>query len=239
MSKQQVITGKVTNNIAVLLKSVNDATALNQPLYAINWFSTKIEWMYHFYNFLAYPRVKSVGGKVFFKGKLYQTLYGKQEDARELLLIVNYPSGNHFKNLMMDTLFKMVSIFRILAVKKFSFGFTQKLFPIDEKTTTDKTKKYAIHHFKTPQLTEDKIRKLKEILEIAQVRLHYAGAINALLYSQETNKEVEQIPCLMNGIFLLESDTEANLKDLVNKESYQNYMKHFDTSFIGLIERSR
>lgn len=239
MSNQQVITGKVTNSIAVLLKSVNDATALDKPLYAINWFSTKTEWMYHFYNFLAYPRVKSMGGKVFFKGKRYQTLHGKKEDARELLLIVNYPSGNNFKNLMMDTLFKMVSIFRILAVKDFSFGFTQKLFPSNQETTTDKTKKYAIHHFRTPQLTEKKVSELQGILETTQVRLHYAGAINALLYSQETNKEVEQIPCLMNGIFLLESDTEANLKDLINKESYQNYMKNFDTSFIGLIERTR
>lgn len=239
MSNQQIITGKVTNNISVLLKSVNDATALDRPLYAINWFSTKTAWMYHFYNFLAYPRVKSIGGKRFFKGKFYQTLHGEEQDSRELLLIVIYPSGNNFKKLMMDTLFKMVSIFRILAVKKFSFGFTQKLFPSNQETTADITKKYAIHHFRTPQLTESKVKELQEILETAQVRLHYAGAINALLYSQETNKEVEQIPCLMNGIFLLESDTEANLKDLVNKESYQNYMKHFDTSFIGLIERSR
>ena len=239
MNKQQIITGKVTNSISVLLKSVNDATALDKPLYAINWFSTKMEWMYHFYNFLAYPRVKSMGGKVFFKGKLYQTLHGEEKDGRELLLIVNYPSGNNFKNLMIDTLFKMVSIFRILAVKKFSFGFTQKLFPSDEKNTTDKTKKYAIHHFRTPQLTEKKVSELQEILETTPIRLHYAGAINALLYSQETNKEAEQIPCLMNGIFLLESDTEANLKDLINKESYQNYRKSFDTSFIGLIERTR
>jgi len=237
--EQQVMKGEVTKNISVLLKSTTEEKALDKPLFAINWFSTKMAWMYHFYNFLALPRVKSVGGRVFFKGKVYESLYGKISDSRELLLIVRYPSGKNFIKLMKDFLFKAVSIFRILSVENFTFGFTKKLFPIDNTTTLDKTKKYAVHHFRTDNLNEKDIVELQQILDDIDVELHYAGLVNAKLYSQEKDKEMEQIPCLMDGILLYRSETLYCLKRLINSDEYQHFMARFENSFIGLVERTR
>ena len=237
--EQQVLKGEVTKNISVLLKSTREEKALNKPLYAINWFSTKVAWMYHFYNFLALPRVKSIGGKVFFKGKIYQSLHGEESDSRNLLLIVRYPSGKKFITLMKDFLFKAVSIFRILSVKDFSFGFTKKLFPFDNKTTLDKTQKYAIHHFKTKNFEEVDIIELQKILDDIDVELHYAGLINAKLYSQEKDKAQEQIPCLMDGILLFRSETLYCINRLFDSKAYQQFMAQFDSSYIGLVKRTK
>ena len=237
--EQQVMKGEVTKNISVLLKSTTEEKILDKPLYAINWFSTKMAWMYHFYNFLALPRVRSVGGIVFFKGKVYESLYGKKTDSRELLLIVRYPSGKNFIKLMKDFLFKAVSIFRILSVENFTFGFTKKMFPIDATTTLDKTKKYAVHHFRTDSFKEKDIVELQQILDDIDIELHYAGLINAKLYSQEKDKAIEQIPCLMDGILLFRSDTIYCINRLINSDAYQKFMAQFDSSFIGLVERTR
>ena len=237
--EQQVMKGEVTKNISVLLKGTTKENALDKPLFAINWFSTKMAWMYHFYNFLALPRVKSMGGRVFFKGEVYESLYGDVSDSRELLLIVRYPSGENFIKLMKDFLFKAVSIFRIFSVENFSFGFTKKIFPKDATTILDKTKKYAVHHFRIKNFKEIDVLKLQKIIEEIDVELHYVGMINAKLYSQERDKAIEQIPCLMDGVLLLRSDTLYGINRLINNKAYRQFMAQLDSSYIGLIKRTR
>ena len=44
-----------------------------------------------------------IGGKAFFKGKITKTILDESKAARELILIVYYPSGNNFKALMIST----------------------------------------------------------------------------------------------------------------------------------------
>jgi len=118
------VRGKFSNNVDVFIRSVHSDANLDESFYAINWFSTKMEWLYHFYNFLAVRSVLKVGGKPFFKAKVTETLVDDNRGRRDLLLIVNYPNGKKFISLMESTYFKMVSIFRILSVKRFTFGLT-------------------------------------------------------------------------------------------------------------------
>jgi len=51
---------EITKSTNVYIKAKTPSVDLNEPLYAINWFSTKLEWMYHLYNFLASKSLKKV-----------------------------------------------------------------------------------------------------------------------------------------------------------------------------------
>ena len=87
------IRGKVTSKVDVLIRANQMDVDLNQSFYAINWFDTRIEWMYHFYNFLASRSVIKVGGRPFFKAKVKEVLLDESQSKRDLLLIVRYPNG--------------------------------------------------------------------------------------------------------------------------------------------------
>jgi len=54
---------EITKSTNVYIKAKTPSVDLNEPLYAINWFSTKLEWMYHLYNFLASKSLKKVFSK--------------------------------------------------------------------------------------------------------------------------------------------------------------------------------
>ena len=73
-----------------------DLEAIEGPLFAINWFDTRIAPIYHLYNSLAASRVNKINGKVLFKGKVGKIISGNPAWARKFLLIVNYPSGHQF-----------------------------------------------------------------------------------------------------------------------------------------------
>ena len=103
-----------------------DEEVLHNPLFAINWFDTRVALVYHFYNLLAAPRVFKIGGKALFKGEYRETIYGNPDMQRKFLLIVNYPSANHFLDLVSDKVFQVFSVFRMAAVKRFSFVLDQR-----------------------------------------------------------------------------------------------------------------
>ena len=230
------IRGKVTSKIDVLIKANDTNVDLNQSFYAINWFDTKIEWMYHFYNFLASRSVVKIGGIPFFKAKIKEVLSGDAKDQRELLLIVRYPNGNQFKALMQSTYFKMVSIFRIFSVTKFTFGFTHEIVS-DQVSKKADDLYYAIHHFKTKKDSTQVINELSQHFP-EQIQVKYAGAMVANLYSHEKNKEAEQIPNLMDAIIIVQSKDEDAIRSVFSSTAYQYVMKEFtSSSFISLLNR--
>ena len=104
-----------------------DLEAIEGPLFAINWFDTRVAFVYHLYNLLAGGRAVSVGANVLFKGKCGETISGNPAWSRKFLLVVNYPSGHQFLKLVSDRIFQLVSVLRIAAVKDFSFVFTNEL----------------------------------------------------------------------------------------------------------------
>ena len=145
MSQNSEIRASVTKSTDILIRGINADINLKEPFYAINWFSTKREWLYHFYNFLAARSVIKIGGKAFFKAGVGETIIDDSGNGkRELLLIVRYPGGLQFKSLMESTYFKMVSILRILSVRKFTFGFTHK---IEADKTSQKSDKLYITQY--------------------------------------------------------------------------------------------
>ena len=143
---------KLTKSTTVLIRAKTPEIALDEPLYAINWFSTKVAWLYHLYNLLASKSVAKVGGKGFFKGEITQTVLDEAQVARTLILIVRYPSGHQFKALMQRSYFKLVSLLRLQSVKDFSFGFTQKKISEEDSQVSDGLSSVSYTHLTLPTI---------------------------------------------------------------------------------------
>ena len=236
MSKDSEIRANVTKSTDVLIRGISPDINLTAPFYAINWFSTKREWLYNFYNLLAGRSVIKIGGKAFFKAKVSDTIVDETGNGkRDLLLIVSYPGGLQFKSLMESTYFKLVSIFRVFSVRKFTFGFTHK---IEAETTSQKSDNlhYAIHYFKVSQGSTETIQKIKELLP-QHIVVKYAGNTIANLFKHEKDKEAEQVPNLMSGLVLLQAGKEEDLRNLFHSEAYKEILKQSGHNFIGLLNR--
>jgi len=217
-----------------------DAQALseNEPIYAVNWFNTKAQWMYDFYNFLAVKAVRKVGGAPFFKGKYIRTIQGATDMRRDILLVVRYPAISQFMVMLANGYFLAVSSIRILAVKDFTFGLTKRsdagpdLRPRSSAESSGLT--YAIHHFKAPDGFES---KLSQIVSESPVELFYAGSIKARIATGKDEEVYSAIPCLMDGIIVLKSEELNLIEDLVARSEYQTLIEKTDSSFIGLYKR--
>lgn len=237
----QVIKEHVVLGNHAVVKSIKEDVSLDEPVYAINWFNTRSRWMYDFYNILAARSVYKIGGKVFFKGTVAKILQGTSENSRKVLLIVNYPSGVRFLDLMKDNFFILVSVLRELAVKKFSFGFTQRLDKSallnNGKVAFDRSKSYAIHHFKTDKPVPAFIPMLKMAAESKGVEVFYAGQTSSLLFAQNKAGEETQVPCLLDGLLVFEGDDENELEEFLRSDDYHVNVSQFDSSYMALLNR--
>ncbi len=230
------ITCSISTSSKVLIKANAANVDLNEPLYAINWFSTKVEWLYHLYNFMAAKSLAKVGGRAFFKAKITKTVLDEKNVARDLILIVRYPGGQSFKALLQTTYFKIVSILRIMAVKDFSFGFTQQRILNDASSVNDGLC-YAVHHFKSSKTGDSLFSKFNDLLG-DKVRVKYAGAMVAQLFSQQNSDPPKQVPNLMDGLVLFESDTELEISRMLDSPAYKSLIQELESSYIGHIKRT-
>ena len=231
----KILQAKITSTSYVYIQSVNESVPLSEPIYAINWFNTKNLWLYNFYNLLASISVKSIGGKAFFKGRSEEVLMGDRGHHRDVLLIVNYPNANQFKKMLESTYFKLVSLLRMLAVKRFTFGFTKRTdLEIVPPLDSDMNSSYAIHHYKG---NNDIAKKVEQLVLNSGVNIHYAGRISSLLFSGDKLKANKQVNCLMDGLILLKADSSEQLKNLVKSENYQAIIGQTESSFITTLNR--
>ncbi len=235
MDNYSEIRAKINKRTDVLIRSSHPDVNLHEPLYAVNWFSTKVECLYSFYNLLAFRSVLKIGGKALLKAKVSETLVDDNNGKRELLLIVRYPKGENFKSLMESTYFKMISIFRVLSVSHFTFGFTHKLVADTQSKKSDDLT-YAIHHFKAGIEASKTIEQITRLLP-SNISIKYTGLTVANLYTQEKNKEARQVPNLMDALVVFQSKTEEELKLFFASEAYQNLLKDLPVNYIGLLNR--
>ena len=235
MNSTPEVRATVTSNVDVLIKATKPDINLDEPLYAINWFSTKVEWIYHLYNALAVRSVRNIGGRAFFKAKVKETILDEAKGRRDLILIIRYPGGQNFKSLMESTYFKIVSIFRVMSVSSFTFGFTHKI-EAETKSTKEDGLYYAIHHFKLNKEVDTFLIGLKALLPDS-ISIKYTGNMVATLNKQEKGKDVEQIPNLMDALVIFQSSDEEALRSLFAKEEYKELRKELQSSHISLLER--
>jgi len=133
---------------------------------------------------------------------------------------------------MENTYFKIVSLFRMLAVKDFSFGFTHKQTANDSNLNENLA--YVIHHFKTTDKTI--YAKFNALLD-NPIKIKYMGKMVAELFSQQTNEEAKQIPNIMDGIVVFEAQSEDIILKMIEKDAYQTIITTLDSSYIGTVNR--
>lgn len=226
---------KINNKTSVYIKSIDADVPLAKPVYAMNWFNTKRPWLYDLYNKAAIGSVTKVGGKPFFKGRVVDVLLGNDPERRDVLLIVNYPSAKHFMRMLEITWFKLVSILRLLSVDQFTFGFTRRTDSATVSADSDKSKVYAIHHYRA---AEDLTAKLEALVAQSNAEVYYAGQMSSLLYSGDNQQATQQVPCLMSGLLVLRAEHGDQIRDLVQCADYQAVIAQSESSFIATLKRT-
>ena len=242
-SHTEIITAKLPGKIKAFIFHSESELAADEAVYAINWFDTKTQWVYDFYNFLAVKAVKKIGGGPFFKGKYEKTLQGEPADRRDILLIVRYPSLNNFKTMLENTYFQFVSLIRMAAVSDFTFGFTKRADggPDFRPMAQDgrEAAVYAVHHYSGPQdtLFGDAHFGLEDLTSASNVSVFYHGHIKAHIGTGEAPETCTHVDCLMDGIIILNAAKAQELEAFIQSAAYQKLTVKTSRSFIGLYSR--
>ena len=242
-TQTQIITAKLPGKTRAFIFHNETELAAEAPVYAINWFDTKTQWVYDFYNFLAVKAVKKIGGGPFFKGKYEKTLQGDPADRRDILLVVRYPSLNNFKTMLENTYFQLVSLIRMAAVSDFTFGFTKRADggPDFRPMTQDgrESAVYAVHHYSRPQdaLFGDAQIGLEDLTAASNVSVFYHGHIKAHIGTGEASETCTRVDCLMDGIIILNAAKVQELEAFIQSAAYQELTAKTSRSFIGFYSR--
>jgi len=246
------VTAHINSKIKVHITALDSRLDFEQPVYAINWFNSRSLWLYNFYNLLAAGPVLKVKGLPFFKGRVKRTLYGKEEDRRDVLLIVRYPKISHFKALLESRYFQFISIFRGLAVNFFTFGFSTRndvndLKDFEDKWNISTTKSYAVHHYRLNQTQEsvsDNIKneikiekKMKEIAKDFDVNIAFSSQTSARIYPQKHMNPPKAVDTIMDGCIILQANTEKDIEALVASKYYQELINRTKSSFVATLMR--
>ena len=222
---------QLTKKISVSLEGEN--VQAGSPLFAINWFDTRVAALYHFYNTMAASRVFRIGGKVFMKAKVGRQLAGDSEMKRQFLLIVNYPSPEAFLNLVGDPVFQVISLLRTTAVKRFSFCLNKRFEEPQLLETRfqdhDLTKKYAVLIFKG-ELGEN----LKAFAKDQTIELLFSSE-RALTVAVTKGEAVEREAPITEKVFLFRSDDEESLETFFSAPEFLEASRSWESLFVSHI----
>ena len=246
MIKHDKIERKITGSIMAEIHG--DLNELESPLFAINWFDTRIAIIYHIYNLLAAGRVFKIGGKALFKGKCQRTISGNADLARDYLLIVNYPSGYRFLELLSDKLFQLMSVLRIAAVNRFSFVLHQRqgepqLLP-DSKSVIDPNDHYAVLQMQLP--TESKedgkpfdFSALNKLAAQHDSQVFFAGRVaGRVVLNKAEQNEPEALVYLTDVTVLIKSSTANNVLACFASDQVESLLPNGADYFTAQVKRT-
>ena len=213
--------------------------ALDNPLFAINWFDTRAGWLYQLYNYLSAGRLYKIGGKVFFKGKVTRMIAGDALLARRYLLIVNYPSAEHFLDLAADRFFQFFSVLRIIAVKNFSFVMHQRIegrqLMSDQHQRWAASNAYVLLHFKTDEPLADVVSTLREIASDESIHVHFSSQQAATLAVQSGSDPIQSVPFVTQNVVIIEASQASELAELVDGKKFRQLTSSFQGFFAGTV----
>lgn len=235
------IAQKINATTTIKIAPLKSETSVTGPFYAINFFNTKVAWLYGFYNFLAARPARKAGAKAFIKIRQQKTLAGRPEDGREFLLLVHYARAQDFLDLMSDRVFQIFSILRILSVKDFSFVFSKRVDGPASKTQTPisegKKKTYALHHFSSEKSLEKNLVKIRSLAKGAKASVYFASTSAAKIIVEEEGKPPRELPFITSNLVLFEADTAEDLESFLLAKAYRAFTATVDQSYIGLYSR--
>jgi len=231
---------QITRGTKIILEAVHDNAALTHPLFAINWFNTRSLWLYNIYNIIASRSLFKVGGKVLFKGRVTETLLGSPDDAREVLLIVNYPSGVAFLDLLSDRFFQATSLLRMAAVRDFSFALNQRGDGPErlahQMQSFDPSRAWAVHLFSSDRDIGEEIQTLRTIAAKETITLRFASWRAAIVHKENSGGIREALHYVTDRVVILEADSQARLRAAVAGR-FREFACSVSNSYIGLLKR--
>lgn len=231
---------QITKGTKIVLEPASDSADLMQPLFAINWFNTRANWLYNLYNLIAARSVFQVGAAAFFKGHVTETLLGSADVARQLLLIVNYPSGERFLDLLSGRYFQVTSLLRLAAVRNFSFVLNARVDgpPLLQSRSQqfDASHGWAVHHYSSSQDMGEQLEQLRQITAQSGIELHFASVRSALVHSEDSAAKRTAMNAITDRVVLLEATSPQQLKDAV-RGPYSKFIESVDNSYLGMLSR--
>ena len=246
MSKPDHIGRNITGSITAEIHG--DLNEIESPLFAINWFDTRVAIIYHIYNLLAASRVFKIGGKVLLKGKCGQAISGNPTLARHYLLIVNYPSGHRFLELLSDKLFQLVSVLRIAAVKQFSFVLHQRqgepqLLP-DSKSVIDPSDHYAVLQIQLPEESKEEAKSfdfsaIEKLAEQHDSEVFFAGRVaGQVVLGKAKQNELDAVAFLTSITIVIKSSTAKSVLDCFASDQVASLLPAGAEYFAAQVKRT-
>ena len=234
----EISSAKLPGKISAFIFRDADHLSEEEPIYAINWFNTKSSLIYDFYNKLAVGCVRKIGGAPFFKARHIKTLYGREEDKRDVLLVVRYPALTNFRSMLESKIFQGVSVIRMAAVDNFTFGFTKRsdkgadLSPMNPDDMQEDS--YGVFHYSG---AADISKFLAEFNLDASVEIFYSGIIRAHIGTGEASDTATRVPCAMDGLIIFKSSDRQALEQLMDQDAFTALTTQAKGSFFGLYNR--
>lgn len=237
----QIKTIALNKKVSITVTNTNEAFSLDKPIHAINWFNLKSEWLYTFYNLLAYPHVRAVQGKGIFKGKMLEKWEGEEQFDRDYLLIVGYPKADNFLQMISNKIFLFKSLIRLASVKDFVFGFTYRF---DDNDGTAKigrkykgSDKYLVHVFQNKSGATSTDYEMLKRLATNNTTLYYGGIKAAYVGKSENNGELKNNPFFVDGILVWSATNQQHLKKLIESDLYKRFKEEQEHNNIYLFKR--
>jgi hypothetical protein len=195
------------------------------------------------YGLIASRFVRKVRGKLYFKGNLIRQLEGAEARSRENLLIVCYPGARSFLNLVDFKIFQMVSVLRLAAVKQFIFGYTENIVEASASTGAadmrfNKQQTYLVHHFKGDAgWLRDNRSELFSAAQHHKVPVYFCGLTTAHV-AREQSGQRKSGEFFMDGIMLFAADSEADIENFINEETYSAFRRNNSENCLYLFSRT-
>ncbi len=204
------------------VRPLDPSDSVDGPLFAINWVDTRWPLLYSIYMGLASRLVRKIGGVPIFKGHTQQTLAGSEADARDILLIVRYPSASSFLSLVLSRTFQVVSLLRITAVRSLSFVFNRRLdaepMSAVEPVAAGSPEIYGALLFSSKDPPSRELARLTSDAHRHGVRLHFFSAPMATLSLSRSGSGAEDISYVTDRVALVSADSAEQLQDFATSQ---------------------
>lgn len=240
---QEPLSTSLSATEKVLIKPVVEHFDENAELCAINWFDLKTPWMYRLYGLIASRFVRKVSGKLYFKGTLVKQLEGTQDQQRENLLIVCYPSARKFLDLIDFKIFQIVSGLRLAAVKRFCFGFTENMLEKSDSTgasdpTFSTQSIYLVHHFQgDDNWLRDHRQELFTSARQHHMRIYFCGLTTAHIVREKSGQH-QNAEFFMDGILLFAANSAVDIENFTRDDLYTTFKHKHSSNSLYLFART-
>jgi hypothetical protein len=228
--------------MTILLEPLQGDAIPGGPLFAVNWFDTRVGWLYDFYNLLAAVPLRKVGGRPLFKGRRLKTLSRRDAGIRDRLLIVRYPGGGALLDLLQNGWFQAISLLRLLAVRRFSFVLHNNLEGASHAGTQDavelRRNAYAVHHFRSRQSFDQELARITGLVSDQGVRTFFAGEATATLSTLDKNGVTKPQPFITHKLVLFEAESGEALEQFLCGAAYSTFTAGLEESYTALLERT-